>query len=191
MKNFKTILVTTIALTLICVITAAALGFTNELTAKRIAEVEKKAEQEAMTRVIAAADYRSQTTVMNESTYNYYNAVDAEGSTVGYIFTTSANGYGGEIKVMVGVDTKGVIAAIEVLDVSNETPGLGQNASKKNFWEQFKGKSGEIGVAKNNPDKNEVQAMTGATITTTAVKDAVNKALSIYSNIAKEAGNNG
>ena len=46
MKNFKTILVTTIALTLICVITAAALGFTNELTAKRIAEVEKKAEQE-------------------------------------------------------------------------------------------------------------------------------------------------
>jgi electron transport complex protein RnfG len=151
----------------------------------------KKAEQEAMTRVIAAADYRPQTTVMNESTYNYYNAVDAEGSTVGYSFTTSANGYGGEIKVMVGVDTKGVIAAIEVLDVSNETPGLGQNAGKKNFWEQFKGKSGEIGVAKNNPDKNEVQAMTGATITTTAVKNAVNKALSIYSNIAKEAGNNG
>ena len=191
MKNFKTILVTTIALTLICVVTAAALGFTNELTAKRIAEVERKAEQEAMTRVISAADYKQATTVINESTYTYYTAVDAEGAIYGYIFTTSANGYGGEVKVMVGVDTEGVVSAIEVLDVSNETPGLGQNAGKKSFWEQFKGKSSEIGVSHSDPDENEVQAITGATITTTAVKNAVNKALSIYSNIEKEAGNNG
>lgn len=191
MKNFKTILVTTIALTLICVITAAALGFTNEFTSKKIADVEKQAEQKAMTRIISASEYKSGETSFNGEKYLYYSAVDDKGNTMGYIFTTSANGYGGAVKVMVGVDTKGIVSSIEVLDVSNETPGLGQNAGKKSFWEQFKGKSGEIGVSHSDPDENEVQAITGATITTTAVKNAVNKALSIYSNIEKEAGNNG
>lgn len=191
MKHLKSIILTTVALTVICAVAAAALGITNMLTEAKIAEVASEAEKQAMTRVVTAADYSESTVEIDGETYTYYVALSNEGATSGYVFTTSANGYGGEIKVMVGVDTAGVITAIEVLDASNETPGLGQNASKKSFWEQFKGKSGEIKVAKNNPGENEVQAMTGATITTNAVKDAVNKALSIYSNIAKEAGNNG
>lgn len=191
MKHLKSIILTTVALTVICAVAAAALGITNMLTEAKIAEVASEAEKQAMTRVVTAADYSESTVEIDGETYTYYVALSNEGVTSGYVFTTSANGYGGEIKVMVGVDTAGVITAIEVLDASNETPGLGQNASKKSFWEQFKGKSGEIKVAKNNPGENEVQAMTGATITTNAVKDAVNKALSIYSNIAKEAGNNG
>lgn len=191
MKNLKSIIVTTVALTVICVIAATALGFTNKLTASKIAEVDIKAEKEAMTRVIAAAEYREGTVTSDGEKYTYYTATEADGSVLGYVLTTTANGYGGKVKVMVGLDVSGTVAAIEVLDASNETPGLGQNAAKKSFWEQFSGKSGEIKVAKRNPGKDEIQAMTGATITTNAVKNAVNKALSVYSNIATEVGSNG
>ena len=121
MKNFKTVFLTTLALTLICIITAAGLGLTNELTAKRIEQVQKQAEEQAMKRVIEAAGYTESTVKMNGETYTYYLALSAEGTTSGYIFTTSANGYGGEIKVMTGIDANGAIIAIEVLDVSNET----------------------------------------------------------------------
>ena len=108
---------------------------------------------------------------------------------MGHIFTTSANGYGGAVKVMTGIGTDGKVIAIEVLDAADETPGLGQNAMKPSFWERFKGKSGQVKVVKSGAGEDEVQALTGATITSNAVKDAVNKALTAHKLIKGEAEN--
>ena len=135
MKNVKNIIVTTVILTLICAIATGALAFTNSLTADRIANAARKAEQEAMERVVQADEY-TQGTVSLNGEHTYYTAKSG-GETVGYIFTVSTHGYGGAINVMTGVGTDGKVIAVEVLDASNETPGLGQNVTRDSFWEQF------------------------------------------------------
>ncbi len=183
MKNIKNIIVTTIILTLICAVATGALAFTNDLTAKRIEKLAAEAEQKAMSRVISADKYEQDTVSLNGE-HTYYTAKSG-GKTVGYIFTVSSNGYGGAVKVMTGVGTDGKVIAIEVLDASNETPGLGQNVTKDSFWEQFKGQSGELAV------KQEVTPVTGATISSKAVTESVNQALRLYDVIAKEDGSNG
>lgn len=182
MKNLKTIIVTTIILTLICGIATAGLAFTNDLTAERIEKLSIETEQKAMKRVITADSYEKNTVELNGK-HEYYTAIKG-GETVGYIFTVSTNGYGGAVKVMTGIGLDGKVIAIEVLDASNETPGLGQNVTRKSFWEQFKGQSGTLTV------KQEVDPVTGATISSKAVTQSVNDALKYY-NAIKEDGSNG
>ncbi len=183
MKNVKSIIVTTIILTLICAICTGALAFTNQLTADRIANSANEAEKKAMSRVIVADDYKQSIVELNGS-HTYYTAISGS-ETVGYIFTVSTNGYGGALKVMTGIGTDGKIVAIEVLDASNETPGLGQNVTRESFWEQFKGKSGELEV------KKDITPITSATISSKAVTKSVNEALKLYDAVQKEDGNNG
>ena len=182
MKNLKSIIVTTIILTLICGIATAGLAFTNDLTADRIEKLAVETEQKAMKRVIAADSYEKNVVELNGE-HEYYTAIKG-GEKVGYIFTVSTNGYGGAVKVMTGIGLDGKIIAVEVLDASNETPGLGQNVTKKTFWEQFKGQSGTLTV------KQEITPVTGATISSKAVTQSVNDALKYY-NAIKEDGSNG
>lgn len=189
MSKLKTIIVTTLALTLICAVFTAALAITNEITKDKIATVQKQAEMQAMKRLLPSDRYENGTFNLGDA--EYYTAMDAAGDIKGYIFTTSANGYGGAVKVMTAVSTNGTIVAIEVVDAADETPGLGQNATKSTFWEQFKGKSGELNVVKSGAGESDIEALTGATITSNAVKDAVNKALSSYKLIKGEADKNG
>ena len=184
MKNIKTIIVTTLILTVICGISAAGLALANELTADRIASAEAKAEKKAMSRVIAADNYVDGTVELNGVESKYYTA-EKDGSIAGYVFTVSKNGYGGAVKVMTGIAPDGKIAAVEVLDASEETPGLGQNVAKKAFWTQFKGLSGEVSVGGN------VEAVTGATFSSKAVAESVNEALILYNKITEEGGSNG
>lgn len=182
MKSLKTIIITTVILTLICGIATAGLAFTNDLTADRIEKLAAETEQKAMKRVVSAEIYEKNTVELNGN-HDYYTAV-SDGETVGYIFTVSTNGYGGAVKVMTGIDTDGKVIAVEVLDASNETPGLGQNVTRKSFWEQFKAQSGTLTV------KQEITPITGATISSRAVTESVNQALKMY-NIIKEDGSNG
>ena len=189
MSKLKTIIITTLALTLICAVFTAALAVTNEITKDKIAAIQKESEQQAMKRLLPADNYETGDFQLTDA--EYYTAEDTQGAIKGYIFTTTANGYGGEVKVMTAVSLDGTIVAIEVVDAADETPGLGQNATKSTFWEQFKGKSGELKVVKSGAGENDVQALTGATITSNAVKNAVNKALSSYKLIKGEADKNG
>ncbi len=185
MKNIKNIIITTIILTVICAVSAAGLAGTNVLTKDRIAEANKKAEQEAMSRIIEAENYIQSVVVINGVENIYY--VAQNDNTYGYIFTSSHNGYGGPVKVMTGIDAEGKVIAIEVLSASDETPGLGQNITKKTFWDKFKGLS-EKAVVGNN---GNVEAITGATFSSKAVAECVNDALDMYKAIVKEGENNG
>ena len=185
MKNVKNIIITTIILTIICAVSAAGLAGTNALTKDRIVEANKKAEQEAMSRIIEAENYIQSVVVINGVENIYY--VAQNDNTYGYIFTSSHNGYGGPVKVMTGIDVDGKVIAIEVLSASDETPGLGQNITKKTYWENFKGLS-EKAVVGNG---GNVEAVTGATFSSKAVAECVNDALDMYKAIVKEGDNNG
>lgn len=192
MKKFspKEILVPTIVLLLICVVSAALLGGTNMLTKDKIASIEAEAKAEAMQEVMPDAVSFSQAVSATEK-LEYSVAIDKDGNKIGYAFTVSENGYGGEIKVMVGLDTDGTVKKLQVLSANNETPGLGQNIKKASFLDQFIGKKGEVSVVKNSPADNEIQAITSATISSSAVTRTVNAAIEYYNENLAGGENNG
>ncbi len=192
MKKFspKEILLPTIVLLVICVVSAALLGGTNMLTKDKIASIEAEAKAEAMQEVMADASSFGEAVNVNEL-LEYSEALDSDGNVIGYAFTSSTNGYGGEIRIMVGVNTDGTVSKIAVLAADNETPGLGLNIKKESFLEQFAGKTYGIAVNKNTPGDNEIQALTSATISSTAVTRAVNAALDCYELELKGGAENG
>lgn len=178
--KIKELIMPVIVLTLIATVMTALLGGTNLLTKDRIEVLTAKSEAAAAQRVIKAKDYEKGQ--MGE--YTYFTAKNGN-ELEGYAFSVSSNGYGGAVKVVVGIDITGKVTAIEVTDVSGETPGLGQNAKSSSFAQQFSQKKDVISVVKSNPDENEVQAITGATITSEAVANAVNTSFELYKEIGK------
>ena len=101
---------------------------------------------------------------------------------MGYVFTTTASSYGGQIRVMTGISTDGTITGVSLLEIS-DTPGLGMNAEREEFRAQYEKPAPPDGftVLKNGtPDDTQISAMTGATITSQAVTDAVNEAVAQY-----------
>jgi Na+-translocating ferredoxin:NAD+ oxidoreductase subunit G len=108
-----------------------------------------------------------------------FQAKDAEGKLVGYAFTAEGNGYQGTIKMIAGITPDlSKMTGMEVLE-SQETPGLGAEIAEKPFREQFDGldAAGAIEYVKNQkPEKpNQIEAVTGATISSRAVVNILNK----------------
>lgn len=192
MKNSKAkeIIVPAVSLFLICVVVTALLALTNAVTAPKIDALAVETQEASKKQVLSsAASFSEEKQVEKDGvSYAYYDGLASDGSVMGYVFVTSAKGYGGDISVMVGVLGDGTVAGVNILSI-NETAGLGMNAKNQSFLDQFLGKSGEIGVAKNNPSDTEIQALTGATITSSAMATAVNTALSLYAEIG--GGQNG
>ncbi len=184
----KSIIVPTIALFLICIVATTLLAFANSVTAPIIDELAVKTEMESRKKVCVLA-----TEFVNETANGVSYAVgyDENGQKLGMVFTTTAKSYGGEILVMTGVDMDGKVSGVELLSI-NDTAGLGMNATKSDFRTQFLGLVNGIKVMKNssNHDNNEITALTGATITSQAVADAVNAALADFEKVNGKAGAN-
>ena len=180
MKNFKEFAIPTVALFLICLVATTLLAVTNKVTAPKIAELS------AQTEVLPAATQFGETQEMKGGSGTYAVGKDASGNEVGYVFVTVSKGYGGDVKIMTGVDKNGAVTGISPLEL-NETAGLGMKAQNASFLDQFKGKVKDIAVNKNSASGNEIQALTGATITSKAVTAAVNEALSYYDSNLKGA----
>lgn len=173
-------------------VAAGILGFLNLQTRDIIAEVQVKANNEARQEVLPKGkDFKE----LDEAAFNEAikdaPAVEeiyegSDGDVVGYTIKTVISGYSGPVVVMTGIDTEGVISGMKVVS-NTETPGLGANASNPDFQDQYSGKSaqGDVELVKNNPTDAQVQALTGATITSKAVTDSVNEAIKAYNNISK------
>lgn len=181
---YKDIIKPVCVLLAICVIIPLALSLTNKVTADKIAELEEKNSRETMANLIEADEFTENELEDGGESFTYYIAVK-DGETVGFIFKTAEKGYGGDVSVMTAVNPDGTVKSVAILDVSNETPGLGQNAAKESFYTQYEGKKSGISLLKNGADsaKNEVNAVTGATITSTAVNKAVNTALEQFESV--------
>jgi len=181
----------------VCVVAAAVLGVTNYITADKIAEQAALANDQARRSVLSQAqeftllDGQEVSELLSKAEYDSIREVyvaKADGDIIGYAIKTSPKGYGGEIEVMVGIDTEGTVTGIKVGN-NSETPGLGQNATKPEFQAQFTGKNWNEGVTvikSGTPKDNEIVAIAGATITSNAVTNGVNQAL----NLAKELSGN-
>ena len=166
----------------ICIIIPLALSLTNKLTVDRIAALAEENEQKAMALLIKADSFEPQSFGEGEEKFDFNIAKSQNGDVLGYIFVTAARGYGGDVSVMTAIGTDGKIIEISILDVANETPGLGQNVTKEAFYSQYEGKTADVKVLKNgaNSGANQINAWTGATISSKAVNTAVNKALANF-----------
>ena len=179
-KNREDIIKPVGVLLAICIIIPLALSVTNKVTAKKIAELEKENSKKNMQSLVSADDFEK----CSDGGIEYYTVIKG-GDTAAYIFTESAKGYGGDVSVMTAVKPDGTVAGVAILDVSGETPGLGQNAAKESFYSQYAGLKKGVSLLKNGAkaENNEVDAVTGATITSTAVTRAVNAALDDFEKV--------
>lgn len=183
-KANSEIITPTAVLAIICVVVTLALSSANLLTHKKIDALAKETQEKAMAKVMPG-EYEEITQTIGDEEVTY-NIVRKDGNIIGYIFTTSAKGYGGEILVMTAVKTDLTVAAVEILDASGETPGLGQNVTNSDWYAQFSDLKNDIKAVKGgaaNSANNEIDAVTGATISSKAVTSAVNQALDYTSEI--------
>ena len=180
-------------LLIISAVAALLLALTNSVTASTIAKRNEQANAEARKLVLESAQDFEQ--VKDAKTDNskgvevseIYEAKDASGNTVGYTLKVLPSGYGGTIELMVGIDSaKGQVSGINVVS-NSETAGLGAKSTDPEFSDQYKGKPlEELSVLKNGtPGDTEIKAISGATITSTAVTNGVDAAIEVYNNSLK------
>ena len=109
-------------------------------------------------------------------------ALDEDGKTAGYVLTVNTHeGYGGDIRFTMGVRTDGTLNGLSLLEIS-ETPGLGMRAGEV-LVPQFAGRSADAFVYVKGggaAGENEIDAISGATITTNAVTNGVNAGLCYF-----------
>jgi Na+-transporting NADH:ubiquinone oxidoreductase subunit C len=116
-----------------------------------------------------------------------YRVKDKSGGTAGYVLTKTGPGLWGEITATVGFDADGQgLTGVDFLRQS-ETPGLGARISEKWFREQFRGKRGPFTTVPEGEKAAEDQfdAITGATVTSNAVKAILNSAVAQAKELAK------
>jgi len=104
---------------------------------------------------------------------------DESGSVTGYALSVSSKGFGGDVTMALGLTPDGAVNRISFTEL-NETAGLGMRANEDSFKDQFAGKTGSVTYGQDG-----VEAMSGATVTSTAVKNAVNAGLNFYETVMK------
>ena len=152
-------------------IVAVLLGLVNMITKDPIEAYGKEKTARAMETVLEADSYEK----LENSAAEKIELVDSvyKAGDKGWVFMVTPTGFGGEIQMAVGIDSTGCITGVSIIDMS-ETSGLGANAKRESFRSQYIGKSGSVALTKQG---GEIDALTGATVTSTAVTKGVNAAL--------------
>lgn len=172
-----------LSLLIITAVAALVLALVNAVTADTIAEHQAAQRQAAMESVAPGATIFSELYTENSAIDGITGAYN--GTTfVGYCVEVSPNGFGGAISLMVGVDEGGAVTGVVILNHA-ETAGLGARADSPEFLGQYTGKSGTITV---NSGDNAIDGLSGATITSKAVTEGVNTALTAVLNYNAEGG---
>lgn len=115
------------------------------------------------------------------------SAKSKDGKIIGYVVNvTSKEGFGGDITFSVGIDLSGKINGVSILSIS-ETAGLGMNATNESFLSQYKAERDGLFVVNkaDNQAGTNIDALSGATITSKAVTKGVNAAVIVVSTISK------
>ena len=189
----------TLILTSITVVSGLLLGVVYGITKEPIAAAQENTKQEAYRTVLPDAaefetddnfDAAAAQTLLEENGYSadeiteVAEGLDAGGETVGYVINvTSSEAYDGSLSLSVGIASDGTVKGVEMLSIS-ETAGLGMKADESEFKDQFKDKMVEsFAYTKSGGNgDNMIDAISGATITTNSVTNAVNSALVYFQN---------
>ena len=188
----------TLILTAITVVSGLLLGVVYGITKEPIAQAQENTKQEAYRTVLSDAsefetvefDADTAASLLSENGYTsdviteIAEGTDASGETVGYVISVqSSEAYDGSLSLSVGIASDGTVKGIEMLEIS-ETAGLGMKADEAEFKDQLKDKSVQkFTYTKTGEDGDDkIDAISGATITTNAVTNAVDSALVYFQN---------
>ncbi|MFW5695185.1 MAG: RnfABCDGE type electron transport complex subunit G [Alkalispirochaeta sp.] len=167
-----------LVLTVIALVSAAALGYTYAQTKPILDEQARQREIEAVANVVPEFDNNptEESVVPDEYPDMELYPATRGGSRVGTaVRSYSSNAYGGDLRIMVGFNTDGEITGSTVLEHA-ETPGLGAKLTEESFREQFLNRRpGEEALAVSS-DGGEIDSITAATISSRAFVEAVNRA---------------
>lgn len=174
----KDLLRITLSLVVIFVAAGVIMGGTYKVTSPVKFYAEKKEKEEALKEMAPEATdpiKPAGTWESHEKPYEYYVATSGN-KPVAYIASTAGKGYSSFVKMLVSLDTNYRIRGIKVLG-HGETPGLGDQILEPGFLEQFKGKSLNQIVLIKGETKENIQAISGATISSRAVTNGVRDAV--------------
>ncbi len=169
--DVKTILGITFKLFLISTITAILLSGVNALTVDRIAE-NSRAEKAAAIAEIFSGDIESELFESPIGGIAELYVVKESGNAIGYAAQVEPLGFGGTMTVMVGVNVDGTLAGVKLVSHS-ETPGLGSRVGDSVYLSQYIGKGAES-------LNGGIDIITGSTISSNAILEAVNTALTAH-----------
>ncbi len=187
MTNTKFIIKLAAILFAIVFLCSLILVVCNSITAPVIKKLQIETENSAKAEVLSATDAKFEKTEA-KGVEEAYIAYDKNGEKLGYCFKVMPSGFGGAITLMVGVDTKGSVCGVKITEMA-ETPGLGAKASEEKWLGKFIGKVSGINIVKGGKiGKNDVDAISGATITSKAVAKGVNDALSAAEELIEKEG---
>lgn len=198
----KKILKDAFALLMITLVAGILLGFVYSITKEPIAQQEQLTKERSCQEVFADAatfendteDLEAATAAMKAAGYEVQTlseilvAKDASGSSLGYVLSlVDPEGYGGDISFMMGIRLDGTLNGISILSIG-ETAGLGMNADTDAFKSQFANKKVEkfTFTKTGSTSDSEIDALSGATITTTAMTNGVNAGLAAFSSLGGE-----
>ena len=200
-KQANTLIHDAIALFIITLVAGILLGAVYMITKDPIAKAEEEATNKAYAAVYKDAEFASDDTLTEavksfqgdvaagkiDAAYTDVELIEARtassgGSQAGYVVKVSGKGYGGAVTIALGITNEGEVLGIQILDASNETPGLGQNSTKEDWNGQYIGMTSDktVSVGKDgsgSQDNGTINSISGATITSNAVTRAVNVAL--------------
>lgn len=198
----KKIIHDALILTAFTLVLGFLLGAVHEITKERIEAAELAAEQAAYLAVFSDAedfvDVELSEDGMNEflAAAGYQDtiksvkyATDAAGNVLGFVVNVTANdGSQASITFSVGIQNDGTVNGYAITDIA-ETPGLGSHAEDEEFYSQFANKLVDaFEVVKQTPTaEHQIEAITGATITSRAMANGVNAALAIYNEYLADA----
>ena len=171
-----------VMLMLVAIVMSFAIAGVYSVTKDTIEAAALEAQAAARLAVMPEADVMTEIYPEDGAPVDYcYEAYDANGEFIGLVSQITVVGFGGEIEVTVGMDTTGAITAISVggSDFS-ETSGLGAKTREPAFTDQFKGMSGMLVL------KQNIDSVTGASISSGAVVSGVNKALDYMKSVLPE-----
>lgn len=168
----------------IALISSVLLAFSYSITKEPIAKQQLIRQNEALSAVLPDSEF----TEITEADFSKQPAIlslfEAKSGSdiVGYAFkVASEEGYSGHLELVVGISPDGKLTGIDLVQQS-ETPGLGAKSDDEEFKSQYVQKPASLlTVVKSAPaNESEIGAISGATITSRAVTNAVNEAISYF-----------
>lgn len=186
MKPIKSTLFNMIAvLMIIAICSAAAIGYVYKITKAPIDEAKNNNVLSAIKDLVGVFDNNpfEEKTAISGSQVELYPAREDGAIKSVAIKAFNNEGFGGRIELIIGILMDGTITGYKIIEQS-ETPGLGTKVNEPKFSKQFVGKNAYTNNFDLKKDGGEIDAVTGATISSKAVVNAVKSAVAAYNKFA-------
>lgn len=178
------------AMTVVSICSAASIGYVYQKTKEPIEKSKTMKISSAVTEMLGKFDNKpfEERTNLAEKGLELYQAKENGVTTSVAIKSYSNNGFGGKIELIIGMLIDGTVTGYKVIQ-QNETPGLGTKITENKFSKQFVGLNAHSDNFELSKNGGEIDALTGATISSNAVVEAVKKAVTAFNNFAKGTKN--